>query len=383
MNPLHILLLNYEFPPLGGGAANATYYLLKEYEKRESLQVDLITSSTGSYHEEQFAENVKIYYININKKDGNLHYQTNTNLMWYAYNAYRFGRQLLHENPYSLTHAFFGIPCGYVAMKLGLPYMVSLRGSDVPFYSERFALLDKLVFQRVSRRVWKNAASVVAVSQNLADLAARTAPGQPIQVVRNGVDCEEFHPDQTGETQGDRFIVLCVSRLIERKGLKYLFDAFLPLARRHKSAELHIVGDGPLRSSLEAWTREHQLETQVKFYGSVPHENVSEIYRAADIFVLPSKKEALGNVVLEAMASGLPIITSATGAQEMLNENGIVVSPESTNELTDAMEAILKDKQLGQQYSRNSRTTACTFTWPSIADEYIDLYRSAIGRNTR
>src|SRR3989344_4881417 len=132
-----VLVLNYEFPPLGGGAGNATYYLLKEFAKYPDLEIDLVTSSVDTFRVEKFAGNITIHFLNIGKR-GNLHYQTNQKLLMYSWKSYWYSKKLMEEKEYDLCHAFFGIPCGYVAMMLRLPYIVSLRGSDVPFYNKRF-----------------------------------------------------------------------------------------------------------------------------------------------------------------------------------------------------------------------------------------------------
>ena len=73
-------MLNYEFPPLGGGAGNATYYLLKEFSKYDDIEIDFVTSSIDEFKEEKFSKNITIYYLDIGKK-GNLHYQSNKNLL--------------------------------------------------------------------------------------------------------------------------------------------------------------------------------------------------------------------------------------------------------------------------------------------------------------
>lgn len=144
---INILFLNYEYPPLGGGAGNATWYLLKEYEKMPDLQVTLVTSSTGSFRMERPSDNVTIYYLDIGKR-GSLHYQSSKDLLKYSWKAWLFCRRYLKGNHIDLIHAFFGIPCGLIALLLGKPYIVSLRGSDVPFYNNRFHWLDKLIVLR-------------------------------------------------------------------------------------------------------------------------------------------------------------------------------------------------------------------------------------------
>ncbi len=113
--PLKVLMLNYEFPPLGGGAGNANYYLLKEFARYPELKIDLVTSSASSSKEEKFAANISIHYLNINKKGRQLQYQTNLNILIYTFKAFLFARKLAKNNHYNICHAFFGIPCGFIA----------------------------------------------------------------------------------------------------------------------------------------------------------------------------------------------------------------------------------------------------------------------------
>jgi len=139
-------MLNYEFPPLGGGAGNASYYMLREFSKYHDLNIDLITSSADKYRVEQFAENISIHFLDIHKNNTALHYQSNKNLITYTMKVYFYAKKLRKQKSYDLCHAFFGIPCGAIALLLGVPYIVSLRGSDVPGHNERFALADVLFF---------------------------------------------------------------------------------------------------------------------------------------------------------------------------------------------------------------------------------------------
>jgi len=195
MNKKNILMLNYEFPPLGGGAANATFFLLKQFSNRENLKIDLITSSIASEKVENFSKNINIHYLDIGKK-GNLHYQSQKDLLKYSFKAYKYAKKLIKKQKYDLCHAFFGIPSGFIAMKLkrkfNLPYIVSLRGSDVPFYNKRFHLLDKLIFKRLSKKIWRKSTTTIANSKGLKTLALDTNPKQDIKVIYNGVDTAKF-----------------------------------------------------------------------------------------------------------------------------------------------------------------------------------------------
>jgi len=132
MKKLKVLILNYEYPPLGGGAATATKNLLKQYSKKDDIEVDLITSSVGEERVEQFSKNINIYFLDI-KKRGELHNQSKINLLRYSFQALFKARKLDREKDYDVIHALFVYPCGFLAMLIDDDYIVSLRGSGVPF----------------------------------------------------------------------------------------------------------------------------------------------------------------------------------------------------------------------------------------------------------
>jgi glycosyltransferase involved in cell wall biosynthesis len=366
-----ILMLNYEFPPLGGGAANVTAYVLREFARDRDIFVDLITSSTGSGSIAALSENITIHYVDIGKR-GSLHYQTCRDLLAYAWQAWRRGRDLVAAHSYDLCHAFFGIPCGYVARRLGLPYVVSLQGSDVPFYNERFKRLDRLFFKRMSIRIWADAVCVTANSKALRELALTSAPNQPIEVVYNGVDTDAFHP---AVRDGGGLRAICVARLIQRKGIEYLIRAMAEL--RDLDVRLTIVGTGNEEANLRALARREDVEHMVRFAGFVHHEEVARLYGESDVFVLPSLNEGMSLTVLEAMACGLPIVMTDTGgAAELVRDgqSGFLVEKRSASDVAARLRRYLSEPGLLARHGGESRRTAESLTWGRIAEAYRRLY---------
>jgi hypothetical protein len=126
-------MLNYEFPPIGGGAANAHLCLLSQYADNSKLKIDVLTSAPKpGFTREQFADNITIYKVGIHKK--NLHYWRKIEVLEWLLKARFHYRKLLRENGYDLVHAFFGFPTGWLCFRTAnkLPYIISLRGSVVP-----------------------------------------------------------------------------------------------------------------------------------------------------------------------------------------------------------------------------------------------------------
>lgn len=366
----NILILNYEYPPLGGGAANATKYLLKEFSKQKGLKVDLITSSVGKYRVEEFSKNIHIHFLDIGKNNENIHFQKNKDLLKYSWKAYFYSKKLLKNQNFDLVHAFFGIPCGYLALKLKLPYIVSLRGSDVPFYNQRFKLLDKLVFKRLSKKVWRRSEFVVANSEGLKKLALESSPKQKIEVIYNGVDTQEFNVKKNKKVKRP-IKLISTGRLIKRKGYNYLVGALRNLG---DDFSLTLAGGGDEKDSLKLLAKE--LKVKVKFLGEVDHKKIALLLKEADIFVLPSLNEGMSNSVLEAMACGLPIIATNTGgSKELLNKNGMMVAKKSKESLKGALDKYIKNKQLIEVHGKKSREIAESLSWSNVAEKYQELYR--------
>lgn len=372
---MRVLILNYEYPPLGGGAARATAEILRQFGNTPGLQMELVTSSTGPAGIEDPFPNIRIHRLDIGK-DGNPHYQSVPELLRYTRRAIRYSRRLHRERPFDLVHAFFGIPCGYIARRLGIPYIVSLRGSDVPGYSDRFRTADRLLFRRMSRRIWADADSVVPNSQGLKRLAKETAPDQRMLVIPNGVDTGFFAPLAKKE---DSPVVRLVStgRLIGRKGYGILIRALDGMDH----VSLTLAGDGPLRESLEQEAAERKVDC--RFAGILDPEGVRDLLAGSDVFVLPSLNEGMSNSLLEAMACGLPVITTDTGgSEELVDGNGMTVRCGDPASLRRAIYALAGDASLREEMGQRSRARATARNWHTVAERYHDLYREVVQRHS-
>jgi len=385
---MKVLFLNYEYPPLGGGAANATEYLLREYAGMPDVEVSLVTSAIGSeYVREEIGAGVVVHRLPIGKDPDDLHHQSRGNLLSYSWKAYLFARKLLRkEEGFDLIHAFFTVPCGFQAMLLSaesrIPYVVSLRGADVPGYSERFTAIYALIRPLV-RLIWRRAGAVVSNSAGLRELALRTDPEREIPIIPNGVDTGQFFPAERKGVDDGTVRVLVVSRLTPRKGIRFLIRA-LPLLP--ESVRLVVAGDGDERPVLEALAAESGVAERVSFMGGVPHDALPDVYREADIFCLPSLNEGMSNTVLEAIASGLPVVATVTGGTDELvmdGRNGYLVEMRSSEALAEGIGKLAADAALRGRMGKASRSHAESMDWSSVAVRYADTYRSLVGSRGR
>ncbi|MFA5333564.1 MAG: glycosyltransferase family 4 protein [Candidatus Nanoarchaeia archaeon] len=362
-----ILMLNYEFPPLGGGAGNANYYLLKEFSKIKDLQIDLITCSANNKFEIiNFSKNIRIHKLAIKKK--NLHYWRMTELLAWSIKAYNYSKNF---KEYDLIHAWFGWPCGVIAYLLKKPYFIALRGSDVSGYNPRLKLLDALFFKHLSRRVWAKAVKVIANSKGLKELALKTL-SKEISIIPNGVDTNEFKPLINKKLIFPLKLV-STGRLIERKGYNYLIEAI----KGNENVELTLIGEGNLMNELKNQAK--SCNSNVKFLGKKSHEEVVKLLPKFDVFVMPSLNEGMSNSVLEAMACGLPVITTNVGgSEELIKGNGFIVNKADKESLKVAINNFLADSFLIKSLGNISRKLAQKMSWNKVAKQYLKVYNLCV-----
>jgi glycosyltransferase involved in cell wall biosynthesis len=366
-------MLNFEFPPIGGGAGNANYYLLKEFAQKDYLKIDLITTSAkNTFEEKWFSNNIRVFKLNVRKKD--THYWRMSEIAIWIWKAYWFSNKLLNENDYNLSHCWFGWPGGIIGflLKNRQPFIIALRGSDVPGYNERLNILDKLFFKLISKIIWRNASSLTALSHNLYALAKKTYSKKNIQIIHNGINLNEFK----SENVLTEFCILFVGRLIKRKGVIFLLKAFKEICAEYSNCTLAIVGEGPEKINLIKYCNRFQIQTNVKFLGTINHNAIVKIYQKAKIFVLPSLNEAQSNVILEAMATGLPIITTNTGAAELMDGNGFIVEKGNYRQIKGAIIRYMENTELMKRHGQKSRKIAQKMSWKNTAQKYLKIYNA-------
>jgi len=373
-----ILMLSYEFPPLGGGTGNACHHVLTELRHDSGVDVDLVTAGAGPpfASDASWGDSIRIHRLPVVKKS--VHFWTPSELARWTRLAHRCARGLAAERRFDLCHCWSGWPSGLIGYSLRrrLPYVVALRGSDVPGYNPRLRILDPLVFRHLSRRVWREASAVTAVSEHLKALARRTESEVAIDVIGNGVDTSYFTPGAARR----EFTILFVGRLVERKGLIYLLRAFRALCERDHGCRLVIAGDGPDRRRLQEFCSQARIGDRVSFLGVVPTSDLRAVYRDASVFVMPAIQEGMSNAVLEAMASGLPVVMTATGGSDAIRGNGTIVESRDEGSLRLALARYLENPDLARTEGETSRRLAAGMTWERVAAAYRELYERVLRR---
>lgn len=226
----------------------------------------------------------------------------------------------------------------------------------------------------------------IAVSQTAKEFASKLFPGQ-YSIIPNGVDISRFRP--TGEKlkrfQDKKTNILFVGRLEGRKGLMYLLRAFSQL--KNQNSRLIVVGDGPMKEGYKKFVRQKKL-VNVDFEGEVSANDLPFYYRTADIFCSPAPHgESFGIVLLEAMASGLPLVAFANpGYKELLFDypaKRLLPKPKDVEGLTRALKLLVKDKELQEKLGHWGREKAKQYSWKKVSGEILNFYRETLAKNKR
>ncbi|MEO1441795.1 MAG: glycosyltransferase family 4 protein, partial [Chloroflexota bacterium] len=236
--------------------------------------------------------------------------------------------------------------------------------------------------------IWGGASGLTANSYELRNLALEFRPNDDIEVIPNGVDLQRFSiTDLENRPPDAPLTVLSVARLVERKGTGDLLNAFQRVRDHHANAKLLLVGRGDKEKQFRQQASELGLEDMVEFRGAVPHHDIPAVYNEADVFVLPSLNEGMSNAVLEAMASGLPVVTTYTGGTaELLRGNGMIIPKQSPDAIAKSVNELLADRALRVQMGKRSREIAETLVWEKVTENYLNYYDrtlAAIGSTER
>jgi glycosyltransferase involved in cell wall biosynthesis len=287
-------------------------------------------------------------------------------------------KRLARERDFDLIDAHYFFPDGVAAIRLGRrlkkPVVITARGTDVNLIPE-FPGPRRMILEAAHE-----AAGIVAVSQALKNaIVGLGVPAEKVTVLRNGVDLVLFQPQTRDETRAKLGlagrVLLSVGHLIARKGHDLVIGAMASLP----DYSLLIAGDGVERPRLERLARQLNVSRHVRFLGSVPHEQLHNIYAAADALVLASSREGWPNVLLESMACGTPVVASNIwGNPEIVSrpEAGVLMGERTAAGVADAVNRLfvkLPDRGTTRRYAEG-------FSWDATSEGQAKLFREILNR---
>ena len=345
---MRIALITHEYPPAGGGGAALAEALARALAARgHGLEVFTQQAPVDLGHEEN--SSIVIHRIPCGARSA-----AGAGLMTHLRFVRRAARavEAAHRTrAFDILHAHFIVPAGAAAgraaRRMGIPYVVTAHGSDVPGHNPQGYDRALALLRPFWKRVVRGAARTVAPSEYLLGRIRRAAGG-PLRAVRiaNGVDPSRFATDVPEERS-----VLFVGRLIMIKGVEVLIRAAAALPDGWR---VDIVGDGPLADPLAALARELGVDARV--HGRLGGDALLERYARAAVFALPSWVENFSMVLLEAMAAGKAIVAlDAGGNREVLGEHARLVAPGDPDAFGRALAELAGSEEARLELGRAAR----------------------------
>ncbi|WP_260703647.1 glycosyltransferase [Edaphobacter flagellatus] len=266
-----------------------------------------------------------------------------------------------------------------VARTLKVPFVVTAIGTDLNVIPP--------LCEGLTRRVLREADYTITVSGDLLRTARRLgAPEARSRAVLNGCDTTTFHPRDRGEARralqmdADEETIVYVGRLDMAKGLGELVTAIAALRVRRPRVRGYIVGDGPARQAITEMIAAQGAGDWIRLMPSCATEGVAQWMAAADLVTLPSYREGCPNVVIEALASGRPVVaTHVGGIPELMDDaDGRLVPARDAKSLETAL-----DQVLGQQWSAEAISAHHSRGWKDVSDEVESILTSVLAQKTK
>jgi glycosyltransferase involved in cell wall biosynthesis len=371
---MKILMLNHEFPPVGGGASPITFELSKQLV-RMGHRVDVVTMRYRDLPRFEIVDGVYIYRTPAIRKRPNICYthELATYLPGALIKTIRLARREKHD----IIHCHFIVPGGPLAWLVskftGIPFIITCHGSDVPGYNpDRFKLMHKMLLYPW-RFLLRRTPLLTSPSESLKKLILDSFPAAKINIVPNGIYTDQFSP-----AKKSRSILMC-SRILPRKGFQYVIEAVKDM---DLDWQVHVIGEGPYLSELKKLAE--GSKTLIKFWGWLDKNDPKfyELFNTGSIFVFPSEAENFPAVLLEAMSAGMAIITStAGGCPEVVGKAGLLVEPRDTDGIRNTLKKLIKSDKLRRQLSEAALEKVEQFNWNNIAKQYLNCYNEVISTN--
>ena len=370
---MKVLMLNHEFPPVGGGASSVTFELSRQLV-RTGHGVDVVTMHYDNLPRFETVEGVNIYRTPAVRRKPDICYTHE--MATYILGALIKTIGLAKRNRYDIIHCHFIIPAGPLAWLVSkvsdIPFLITSHGSDVPGHNpDRFTIAHRLAAP-LWRFLAKRPALLTAPSGSLKALIEKKCPDSRVRVIPNGIYTERLKPAEKTKS-----ILMC-SRIYSFKGFQYAIEALKDIDTQW---QVNIAGEGPylpqLKRLAEGW------RPSIKFWGWLNRDGaeLKNLYESSSIFIFPSEAESFGLVIAEAMSAGNAVIASDIPAhREVLADTGLYVETRNPQQIRTQLQKLISNGNLCRELGEKARLRVReNFDWSIVVKKYLDCYHTALG----
>ena len=383
---MKILVLNYEYPPIGGGAGVITQNI-SERLARLGHQVTVVTTWHNNEKEIGEAGDLKIIRLKSGRKY--LHKSSIPEMLAWINASSKFLKTYCSAQEFDLCIANFAIPGGVVALSLkkrfGLKYCIISHGHDIPWMFPKqmrfFHVATYFKIKRICIEAEANFVQTETMKQNIDKFLGKKYVSKNI-LIPNGIDTRLFKPDYT--KRSTLFKIVFIGRLVEQKDPFTFLKAIKSFSEKHIDFIVHILGDGILRKSMEEYVNSNGINNNVKFFGWVSKEDMVKEYQSAHINVVTSVFEGMSIAVFESLACGCFLITTPLpGTHDVItpNENAVIVNFSSPSEVAKQLEDYYTSKFLKNYKVTDSvvNDLITRYNWDKIVAEYENKFKQLLG----
>jgi glycosyltransferase involved in cell wall biosynthesis len=376
-----VIIVTYEYPPLGGGGGVIFRDLAEELAKR--IDVTVLTSGRKGLPAEVRDGRLRIVRTPVLMRNANAAASMPSMLSYFP-SSWWTGRRLMSEHRYDLVHTSFAIPSGpsgiLLARKFGLPHILSVHGGDIYDPSKKLSPHRTPGLKQTVRWVLQNSDRVVAQSSDTVERTEGIYGVRDVDCIPLAVRKPEFEP-RSREALGiprSAKVLVTVGRLVERKGLDQLLRVVAAI--KDEEVLLLILGEGPMQAELESQARSLGLADRVRFMGFVSEDEKWQLLNISDLYVSTTLHEGFGIVFLEGMEVGLPVLCYDKGGQTdfVTDEVGGLVKVGDEGAFLKMLVEHLQSSELRARKSRAARDLVREYYIDRYADRYMEVYEQCL-----
>ena len=372
-------MINYEFPPLGGGGGIACYHIARKLAKNH--HVDYLTTGFRGLQKFEVVDEINIHRVPVlGRKE--LSTATFLSMLTFFPSSLLEGIKLCRRHEYNLIWTWFVIPSGVTSVLLSklfsVPHILTIIGGDVYDPSKRWSPHKFSPIRKIVNWIMNNSKIITSISTDTKRRALQyyktNTAIKPVPLGFVKPDFKKVIRRDLGLSDED-IILISVGRLIKRKAYEYAIQAVSKLP--YQNIKYLIIGDGPEEDNLRELAKELKVDEKVEFLGFVSEEKKYQYLSCSDIYILSSLHEGFGICLLEAMHSGLPIIATNNGGQtDFLEEweNALLVPIKDSEILAEKIIELIENKNLREEIAENNKKDIKKFYIEDTAKEYEKLF---------